>query len=493
MRPLHWGKLPDIKVPGTIWVDTSLSDGIGLDDANAGLDTAALEEAFGLGGRARTVSRPEAEPAGGVTAKKKKEEVQLFDMKRSNNVAIALSRIRLSDEQIKEAVLDPVAHPLSVEQISALLGVLPTAEEVETIKDYAGEASALGRVEHFFLVLADIERLQARLQALQAEKQFMPQWETLSEEIHTVVTATEQVRNSPALKSVLLRVLALGNYLNGTSARGGAYGFKLSDLAKLVQVKSADSKTTLLHYLARFLSSKSAGAIDELKAQLNALPEAIGIPMNDKKAELNKLSASFKLAEQQQKASDASTDSLSRLLEEFCGEKAAKLSQLEQDFKKAEERLADLAKWLAEKPSATTEELFAPLAEFVKTLDKAQQDNVREEEAARRAANRPAVAPGRPGMRPVGGMGGPPPGIPGLGDKNMMLEMQLKMAKRAEKASEGNDNEIKQQQAQLLARQALASRSAKKSDDLGVDLANSLASGSLFAARRAAAGNGSSK
>lgn len=96
-------------------------------------------------------------------------------------------------------------------------------------------------------------------------------------------------------------------------------------------------------------------------------------------------------------------------------------------------------------------------------------------------------------MRPVGGMGGPPPGIPGLGDKNMMLEMQLKMAKRAEKASEGNDNEIKQQQAQLLARQALASRSAKKSDDLGVDLANSLASGSLFAARRAAAGNGSSK
>jgi len=48
-----------------------------------------------------------------------------------------------------------------------------------------------------------------------------------------------QVRHSKALKTVLRQVLRLGNYLNGDSARGGAYGFKLTDLAKLVQVKSA--------------------------------------------------------------------------------------------------------------------------------------------------------------------------------------------------------------------------------------------------------------
>jgi len=47
------------------------------------------------------------------------------------------------------------------------------------------------------------------------------------------------VRQSKALKTVLRQVLRLGNYLNGDSARGGAYGFKLTDLAKLVQVKSA--------------------------------------------------------------------------------------------------------------------------------------------------------------------------------------------------------------------------------------------------------------
>jgi hypothetical protein len=50
---------------------------------------------------------------------------------------------------------------------------------------------------------------------------------------------SHQVRHSKALKTVLRQVLRLGNYLNGDSARGGAYGFKLTDLAKLVQVKSA--------------------------------------------------------------------------------------------------------------------------------------------------------------------------------------------------------------------------------------------------------------
>ena len=72
-------------------------------------------------------------------------------------------------------------------------------------------------------------------------------------------------------------------------------------------------------------------------------------------------------------------------------------------------------------------------------------------------------------------------GIPGLGDKNMMLEMQLKMAKRAEKASRPTrSNSSGSSLGRRLALQCWAS------DDLGVDLANSLASGSFFAARRAA-------
>ena len=50
------------------------------------------------------------------------------------------------------------------------------------LRDYSGDREALGRVEHFFLVLADVPQLTGRLQALEATQQFDPLWETLSDE-----------------------------------------------------------------------------------------------------------------------------------------------------------------------------------------------------------------------------------------------------------------------------------------------------------------------
>lgn len=45
--------------------------------------------------------------------------------------------------------------------------------------------------------------------------------------------------------------LAVGNYMNGTSARGGAYGFRLDVLSKLNDVKAGSRfKGTLLNFIA---------------------------------------------------------------------------------------------------------------------------------------------------------------------------------------------------------------------------------------------------
>ena len=62
------------------------------------------------------------------------------------------------------------------------------------------------------------------------------------------------------------------------------------------QVKSADAKTTLLHYLATLLTTT---LIDELKGELNSLPDAKEISLSDKKSELAKLVASAEQAQQQ--------------------------------------------------------------------------------------------------------------------------------------------------------------------------------------------------
>ena len=47
--------------------------------------------------------------------------------------------------------------------------------------------------------------------------------------------------------------LAIGNYLNGGTGKGAAWGFRLDALNKLGGTKSQDGTSTLLHYIARYM------------------------------------------------------------------------------------------------------------------------------------------------------------------------------------------------------------------------------------------------
>ena len=64
------------------------------------------------------------------------------------------------------------------------------------------------------------------------------------------------------IKSILGLVLAIGNYMNGGTARGQADGFGLEILAKLKDVKSKDNAQNLLHYVvAQYVRKYDADVI----------------------------------------------------------------------------------------------------------------------------------------------------------------------------------------------------------------------------------------
>lgn len=44
-------------------------------------------------------------------------------------------------------------------------------------------------------------------------------------------------------------MLAVGNYMNGTSARGGAYGFSLTSVKKMIEMKSQGGQMTLIDFI----------------------------------------------------------------------------------------------------------------------------------------------------------------------------------------------------------------------------------------------------
>ena len=58
------------------------------------------------------------------------------------------------------------------------------------------------------------------------------------------------------MKTLIKIILAIGNYMNGASTRGGAYGFTLDTLSKLQDTKSSTGKITLLRYVALLIDRK---------------------------------------------------------------------------------------------------------------------------------------------------------------------------------------------------------------------------------------------
>ena len=54
------------------------------------------------------------------------------------------------------------------------------------------------------------------------------------------------MRASKALKTILEHALALGNYLNGGTSKGAAWGFKVDSLNKLIGTKTLDGKSTVV-------------------------------------------------------------------------------------------------------------------------------------------------------------------------------------------------------------------------------------------------------
>ena len=57
--------------------------------------------------------------------------------------------------------------------------------------------------------------------------------------------------SSKLFMKLLEAVLKTGNRMNVGTARGGAMAFKLDTLLKLADVKGADGKTTLLHFVVQ--------------------------------------------------------------------------------------------------------------------------------------------------------------------------------------------------------------------------------------------------
>ena len=167
-----------------------------------------------------------------------------LDQRRFNNLAIALTKLAMPNEQIRDAVLAADETILTPDVLELVVSVAPTADDIEAIGPYDGEPILLAKVERFFFDVHKVPHFTNRLLALQGKQRFAAHAAHAHMLLETVGVACAQLSRSTALESLLALVLAAGNALNEGTARGAARGLKLSSLSKLADVKSMAKRGT---------------------------------------------------------------------------------------------------------------------------------------------------------------------------------------------------------------------------------------------------------
>jgi hypothetical protein len=377
------------------------------DDTKIVLNKLTIEAAF----RKKDKKKP-AGGAGGVAKSKKKEKVSLVDGKRQQNVAIALGRFRMPYSQIREIIVSMDSMQLTAERTRALIKIVPNKEESETVSSYDGDKSLLMETEKFFLAVLDIPRLAQRLTSVATIHGFDEQMQLVTKKQQAMKAACTQLEKSNKLRKVVSVVLAMGNYLNGSTTRGGAYGFKLEGLSKLSTVKTSDNKSTLMHFLASTLE-KDYPDLKDWPSDVDNVIDVASESMSQAEKDFNMLKKELKaVALEIEKADGPGADNFKRKMKVFMRDAESRRDSCTKAMDELWDMVAkQIVGWGEAAPKRNTEpdplsSFFTYIAKFAALYKRAVAENKRKAEMEAKRKRQEAEKAARAAARAKKGASG---------------------------------------------------------------------------------------
>lgn len=244
LRQIFWHKIKDVNVGSTIWTSVSEPE----------VDWTSLENKFGdkapLRRNALVKKQSSTSDAGGQSNKK----INLFDSRRSQNVAIACAKLRKSPKELYDIVIEMDPADLNLDVVDIVLNLLiPTDDELACLRAYTGNVEDLDFCGQLFSYFAVVEGLENRLFSQRIMLTWVDEAEFVIKMLKTMRSAIEEVNAESTmlpLKELLAVTLTVGNYMNGKSKWGKAHGFKLDTLLKLRDIKEKSlPQRNLLHFV----------------------------------------------------------------------------------------------------------------------------------------------------------------------------------------------------------------------------------------------------
>ena len=185
-------------------------------------------------------------PAPAANSQPVEEQVSFVDPKKETNIGIGLRKLRYSSKEIRQFLLNIDSFSLSVEALSVMGEIVPKQEECKTIRAYQGPADKLNTVNAFLFAIASIPNCQERVQCLLLRATFHEECARIRQTLCDFQSDCEQVEHNGHFLLLLAYVLEIGNYLNGSSARGGACGFHLEILPQLERTKTSNNDLSFI-------------------------------------------------------------------------------------------------------------------------------------------------------------------------------------------------------------------------------------------------------
>ncbi|KAF7825913.1 formin-like protein 1 [Senna tora] len=241
LKPLHWDKVRASSDREMVWDQ--------LRSSSFKLNEEMIETLF-------VVNTPNSKPNDATTPRfvltPQGQEDRVLDPKKSQNISILLRALNVTVEEVCEALLEGSADTLGTELLESLLKMAPSKEEERKLKEHKDDSpTKLGPAEKFLKAVLDVPFAFKRVEAMLYIANFESEVDYLRKSFETLETACEELRNSRMFLKLLEAVLKTGNRMNVGTNRGDAQAFKLDTLVKLVDVKGADGKTTLLHFVVQ--------------------------------------------------------------------------------------------------------------------------------------------------------------------------------------------------------------------------------------------------
>ncbi|XP_057487834.1 LOW QUALITY PROTEIN: formin-like protein 11 [Actinidia eriantha] len=234
LKPLHWDKVRAVPNRSTVW-DKMRSSSFEFDEE-------MIESLFGY-----NLQNPMKSDE--VKSKSPSPSKHVLDPKRLQNITILSKALNVTADQVCDALLQ--GEGLCLQQLEALVKMVPTKEEEAKLSSYKGDVNELGSAERFVKAMLKIPFAFLRIEAMLYRETFEDEVVHLRKSFSVLEEACKELRSSRLFLKLLEAILKTGNRMNVGTIRGGAKAFKLDTLLKLADVKGTDGKTTLLHFVVQ--------------------------------------------------------------------------------------------------------------------------------------------------------------------------------------------------------------------------------------------------